>query len=176
MSKTQNSGKTPLQFLKFICVGMINSIVNYVAYLIVLALGGHYVLANLVGFVLSVLSSYLINSRLVFEKAEGVSGFRVLMRLYAAYAFNGILLTNLFSWLLLDVIKFEQVLGGLSQAVAQLGVSLTARDLAEIIVPVIVACVLTPLNFVSNKFWAYAGGKNKKNQAEEINEAENKPE
>lgn len=172
LSKTRNGGKTPLQFLKFICVGMINSVVNYVAYLIVLALGGHYILANIVGFVLSVLSSYMINSRLVFEKDEGVSAFRVLMKLYAAYALNGLLLTNLFSWLLLDVIKFERVLGGLSQLVMQLGLSFTARDLAEIIVPVIVACVLTPLNFVVNKFWAYRGGKNKNKQSAEQTEIE----
>ncbi len=168
----QKGIKTVFQFLKFICVGMINSVVNYVAYLIVLALGGHYILANLVGFVLSVLSSYLINSRLVFEKDEGISGFRVLMKLYVAYAVNGILLTNLFSWLLLDVAKFERILGGLAQLTAQLGLSFTARDLAEIIVPVIVACVLTPLNFVVNKFWAYRAYGKKKVQPSDKTEEE----
>lgn len=172
LEKNRKDGKTALQFIKFIGVGMINSVVNYVAYLIVLALGGHYILANLVGFVLSVLSSYLINSRLVFEKEEGVSGFQVLMKLYAAYALNGILLTNLFSWLLLDVIKFERILGGLSQLITQAGLSFTARDLAEIIVPVIVACILTPLNFVVNKFWAYTGSRRAKKKAAKQNESQ----
>ena len=62
----KKSNNAVIQYLKFIVVGSINAIVNYVAYAAVVFVGGHYVLATLVGFVLSVLSSYLINSSLVF--------------------------------------------------------------------------------------------------------------
>lgn len=63
----KKSNNAVIQYLKFIVVGSINAIVNYVAYAAVVFVGGHYVLATLVGFVLSVLSSYLINSRLVLN-------------------------------------------------------------------------------------------------------------
>ena len=56
----KKSNNAVIQYLKFIVVGSINAIVNYVAYAAVVFVGGHYVLATLVGFVLSVLSSYLI--------------------------------------------------------------------------------------------------------------------
>ena len=74
----KKSNNAVIQYLKFIVVGSINAIVNYVAYAAVVFVGGHYVLATLVGFVLSVLSSYLINSKLVFERDEGVKGLSLI--------------------------------------------------------------------------------------------------
>ena len=104
----KKSNNAVIQYLKFIVVGSINAIVNYVAYAAVVFVGGHYVLATLVGFVLSVLSSYLINSSLVFERDEGVKGWQVLLRLYVVYAFSGLFLTTLLTWLFLDVLNLEE--------------------------------------------------------------------
>ena len=113
----KKSNNAVIQYLKFIVVGSINAIVNYVAYAAVVFVGGHYVLATLVGFVLSVLSSYLINSRLVFERDEGVKGWQVLLRLYVVYAFSGLFLTTLLTWLFLDVLNLEEGVRSLGEAI-----------------------------------------------------------
>lgn len=151
----KKSDNTLVQYLKFIVVGSINAMVNYVAYAAVIFVGGHYVLANIVGFVLSVLSSYLLNSKLVFNREEGVKGWQVLLRLYIVYAFSGLFLTNLLTWLFLDVMKLEEGVRMLGEQLRQSGVAITDRKLAEYIAPCIVAVIVTPINFVTNKFFAY---------------------
>ena len=149
------SDNAVVQYLKFIGVGLINAAVNYISYSAVIYLGGHYVLANIVGFTLSVLSSYLINGKFVFDRDEGVKGWHVLLRLYVSYAFTGLLLTNVMSWLWLDVLKLEEGVRPFNEMLAQSGVELTDRKLAEYIAPCINIAITTPLNFVINKFWAY---------------------
>ena len=170
----KKSNNAVIQYLKFIVVGSINAIVNYVAYAAVVFVGGHYVLATLVGFVLSVLSSYLINSSLVFERDEGVKGWQVLLRLYVVYAFSGLFLTTLLTWLFLDVLNLEEGVRSLGEAIRQSGVDMTDRKLAEYIAPCIVAVIVTPFNFVTNKFFAYKKlGKSSKEKAkkEEVQNA-----
>lgn len=151
----KKSNNALIQYLKFIVVGSINAIVNYVAYAAVIFFGGHYVSATLVGFILSVLSSYLINSRLVFERDDGVKGWQVLLKLYAAYAFSGLFLTTLLTWLFLDVINLEKGVMPFGELLRQSGVDMSDRKLAEYIAPCIVTVIIMPLNFVINKFWAY---------------------
>lgn len=170
----KKSNNAVIQYLKFIVVGSINAIVNYVAYAAVVFVGGHYVLATLVGFVLSVLSSYLINGKLVFERDEGVKGWQVLLRLYVVYAFSGLFLTTLLTWLFLDVLNLEEGVRSLGEAIRQSGVDMTDRKLAEYIAPCIVAVIVTPFNFVTNKFFAYKKlGKSSKEKAkkEEVQNA-----
>ena len=160
----KKSNNAVIQYLKFIVVGSINAIVNYVAYAAVV----------FVGFVLSVLSSYLINSSLVFERDEGVKGWQVLLRLYVVYAFSGLFLTTLLTWLFLDVLNLEEGVRSLGEAIRQSGVDMTDRKLAEYIAPCIVAVIVTPLNFVTNKFFAYKKlGKSSKEKAkkEEVQNA-----
>ena len=170
----KKSNNAVIQYLKFIVVGSINATVNYVAYAAVVFVGGHYVLATLVGFVLSVLSSYLINSSLVFERDEGVKGWQVLLRLYVVYAFSGLFLTTLLTWLFLDVLNLEEGVRSLGEVIRQSGVDMTDRKLAEYIAPCIVAVIVTPFNFVTNKFFAYKKlGKSSKEKAkkEEVQNA-----
>ena len=42
-----------------------------------------------------------------------------------------------------------------SAALAQSGLEISARKLAEYVAPVINLCITTPLNFFINKFWTY---------------------
>ena len=168
------SDNAVVQYLKFIGVGLINAAVTYISYSAVIYLGGHYVLANIVGFTLSVLSSYLINGKFVFDRDEGVKGWQVLLRLYVSYAFTGLLLTNVMSWLWLDVMKLEEGVRPFNEMLAQSGVDMTDRKLAEYIAPCIVAVIVTPFNFVTNKFFAYRKlGKSSKEKAkkEEVQNA-----
>ena len=145
----KKSNNAVIQYLKFIVVGSINAIVNYVAYAAVVFVGGHYVLATL----------------------EGWLG---LLRLYVVYAFSGLFLTTLLTWLFLDVLNLEEGVRSLGEAIRQSGVDMTDRKLAEYIVPCIVAVIVTPFNFVTNKFFAYKKlGKSSKEKAkkEEVQNA-----
>ena len=57
--------------------------------------------------------------------------------------------------LFLDVLNLEEGVRSLGEAIRQSGVDMTDRKLAEYIAPCIVAVIVTPLNFVTNKFFAY---------------------
>lgn len=59
------------------------------------------------------------------------------------------------TWLFLDVLNLEEGVRSLGEAIRQSGVDMTDRKLAEYIAPCIVAVIVTPLNFVTNKFFAY---------------------
>lgn len=75
-------------------------------------------------------------------------------------------MTTLLTWLFLDVLNLEEGVRSLGEAIRQSGVDMTDRKLAEYIAPCIVAVIVTPLNFVTNKFFAYKKlGKSSKEKA-----------
>ena len=123
-----------LQFVKFGLVGVSNTLVYYACYSVLVHFGCHYALANGIGFVISVLNSYLWNSLFVFKKGEGRkrSSAATLAKTFVSYALTGLLLQTLLLHLLIDV-------AGLSKYVA----------------PLLCVCVTTPLNFLLNKFWSF---------------------
>ena len=122
------------QFVKFGLVGVSNTGVYYACYGLLVRFGCHYALANGIGFIVSVLNSYLWNSLFVFKKAEGKerSSAATLAKTFASYALTGLLLQTLLLHLLIDV-------AGLSAYAA----------------PLLCVCVTTPLNFLLNKFWSF---------------------
>lgn len=132
--------QTLTQFIKFGIVGVSNTVVSYVVNVAVLTLlkpyglSWDYVAGNLVAFALSVLWSYHWNSRYVFT-ADGDkprNGALTLLKTYVSYGFTGILLTNVLSYVWINVF-------GISKYVA----------------PLINLVVSIPLNFVINKLWAF---------------------
>lgn len=130
-----------IQFIKFGMVGACNTVLGYAITNV-----GYYVfdlheqICNLISFVLTVLISYLLNSRFVFRGAEEAQPwYKALAKVYASYA-----LTEL---VLMGVLLFvEERLFGVPHFIA------TFVNL----------CVTVPFNFVLNKFWAYRkqGAKN----------------
>jgi len=142
-----------LQFIKFCLVGVSNTLISYALYtatvfvLTPLNFKYDYVVANLISFILSVLWSFYWNNRYVFtidENSERSIG-KALIKTYISYSFSGILLTNILSWLWIDVL-------GINKYIA----------------PLINLIVSVPLNFILNKFWAFKS--DKKQQTEEQKE------
>ncbi len=123
-----------MQFVKFGIVGVSNFLVYYVVYRILLHFGWHYMLANGVGFVVSVLNSYLWNSIFVFKKSEGGTrnSTATLIKTFISYAVTGLLLQNLLLKLLIEILNVPAKYA-----------------------PILTVCVTTPLNFLLNKFWTY---------------------
>ena len=131
---------TFIQFIKFALVGMSNFAVSYTINASVLfLLSGFgwmfdYVIANISGFVLSVLWSFTLNNRFVFtlKKGEQRSKGKTLLKTYMAYAFTGIVVNNALSTIWIHVL-------GISKFMA----------------PFLNLPVSVPINFVMNKLWAY---------------------
>lgn len=123
-----------IQFLKFGMVGAVNTILSYlITNVSYYALHLHEQISNLISFVITVLVSFLLNSRFVFRQEEsGQPWYRALAKVYASYA-----LTEL---VLMGVLLFvqERLLG-----------------IPHFIATFLNLCVTVPLNFILNKFWAY---------------------
>lgn len=166
------------QFVKFGLVGAFNTVFSYVIYnfcYYVLHTGVH--VANIVGFVITVFSAYLLQSRFVFRQDEGGEKrvwWKVLIKTYISYSFTGLFLTELLLMLWINVINLGQYLGGLCEWLEGFGVNFAPQDLAASLAPILNMVVTIPTNFVINKFWAYRQKKPKSQPAEAQKNSEEK--
>lgn len=155
------------QFIKFGLVGVSNTVVSYVTYSIcyyVFHTNVH--VANIVGFIISVLNAYIWQSKFVFkesEEGEHRVWWQVLIKTYISYAFSGLFLTEVLLVLWLNVLHIEQYLEPVVGWLAGFGFSMTAKDAAVSLAPFLNMVVTIPINFCINKFWAYRQ-KNKKSE------------
>lgn len=126
---------TLIQFIKFGMVGGLNTVLSYL-----ISVGCYYgfhlheQLCNLIAFIITVLISYLLNSRFVFDaqKKNKQPWYKALAKVYASYS-----LTEL---VLMGILLFIEE--------RQLGIP-------HYIATLINLCVTVPFNFILNKFWAY---------------------
>lgn len=156
--------KNVIQFIKFGLVGVSNTLVNYVVYVIFVSLGFHYTIANTLGFLISVLNAYFWGSRFVFKEDETKEKriwWQVLLKTYASYALGFVINTVLLA-LWIDVVHVGQyfgfvgdVIGWASGFIGFLPKTMTAEEISEIVAPILNMFVTVPINFVINKFWAY---------------------
>lgn len=124
-----------IQFIKFGIVGACNTVLGYL-----ITNAGYYVLhlheqiCNLISFLITVLISYLLNSRFVFSGGEEKAQpwYKALAKVYASYALTELVLMGI-------LLFVEERLFGMPHFIA------TFVNL----------CVTVPLNFILNKFWAY---------------------
>lgn len=131
-----------LQFIKFGIVGVSNTVVSYVIYVISLLIfqkngwfvKADYLIAQVIAFVLSVLWSFYWNRKYVFnsEDGEAVSWYKALIKTYISYAFTGLFLNTILS------VLWVQILG-----------------ISKMIAPIVNLLISVPLNFIMNKFWAF---------------------
>ena len=130
-----------IQFVKFGIVGLSNTIVSYVIYVVSLLAFQNaglmpkidYLAAQFIGFVLSVLWSFFWNNKFVFQDNEGKRNlWQALLKTYMSYAFTGLFLNSILSLLWVEVFLWSKM-----------------------IAPIINLLVSVPLNFLLNKFWAF---------------------
>lgn len=122
--------KSIVQFIKFGIVGCSNTLISLSIYYILIYFNVNYIIANTIGFIVSVLNAYYWNKRFVFKTNKG-KDIRSLIKTFVSYG-----LTFILSTLLLFVM------------VNQFGVS-------EIVAPIVNLMITIPLNFMLNKFWAF---------------------
>lgn len=134
------------QFLKFILVGIVSAFVNFLVYnltllgLDIFAWQYSYLVAQLVGFYISVLATFLLSRRFVFNSSEerSVPWIKALLKMYLVYSFTGVVINSLLSIFWVQVLEIPR------EAVSIL------ND----------ACA-GPVNFLLNKVWAFGGNKTK---------------
>ena len=122
------------QFVKFGLVGILNTLIAYATYSLCVYIGFHYLMANAIGFFVSVLNAYYWSDRFVFKKGEGESRNAIwtLVKTYVAYGSTGLLLASILLYLYVDKLH-------ISEYIAQL----------------LVLVITIPLNFIINKFWSF---------------------
>ena len=133
---------TLIQFIKFGIVGLSNTLLGYVIYVVTLRIlraaqvfpEADIFLAQLVMFLLSVLWSFYWNNRMVFKAKEGEKRdwLPALLKTYVSYAFTSLFLSEVLLALWVKVL-------GISAYIA----------------PLINLLITVPLNFVLQKYWAF---------------------
>ena len=130
-----------IQFVKFGIIGLSNTIISYVIYVITLLfLQKHqyfpqidYLIGQFIGFIISVLWSFYWNRKYVFDADnEKVPWPQALLKTYVSYAFTGIFLNSILSVLWVEWF-----------------------GIPKIVAPIINLLISVPLNFILNKFWAF---------------------
>lgn len=131
------------QFIKFGLVGVSNTIVSYALYALILLVfelaharfSFDYLVAQIVSFILSVLWSFYWNNRFVFTLQEGENRSlgKSLLKTYLVYSITGIFLSGVL------LVVWIQVVG-----------------ISEFLAPLLNLVITVPLNFLLNKYWAFA--------------------
>jgi len=124
------------QFLKFGMVGVVNTVVSYgINNGCYYVFGLHEQISNFISFMITVLISYLLNSRFVFqeeEEHEKQPWYKALAKVYASYAFTELVVVGV-------LLYVQERLFGVPHYIATL----------------VNLCVTVPVNFLLNKFWAF---------------------
>ena len=129
---TDKKRQTFKEFLQFGLVGVSNTIISYLLYVVTLLLVSKsgvkfdYIIANIVSWLLSVLWSFYWNNKFVFKKEEGEK-----RNIWAAL-FTGLILNNILSVLWVSVLHISKMLA-----------------------PIINLVISIPINFFMNKLWAF---------------------
>lgn len=141
---TDKAFESFMQFVKFGIVGLSNTVLSYLIYVVGLVLlrklglfsKTDYIIASVIGFILSVYWSFYWNHKMVFKLRDGQerSWWKALIKTYISYSFTGLFLSNIL------LILWVQVC-----------------HISEMIAPLINLLVTVPLNFLINKFWAFRG-------------------
>lgn len=131
------------QFIKFGLVGVSSTIVSYALYALILLVfelaharfSFDYLVAQIVSFILSVLWSFYWNNRFVFTLQEGENRSlgKSLLKTYLVYSITGIFLSGVL------LVVWIQVVG-----------------ISEFLAPLLNLVITVPLNFLLNKYWAFA--------------------
>lgn len=118
------------QFIKFGLVGVSNTLISLGIYYLLYFLGSHYLIANAIGFIVSVFNAYYWNNKYVFKKTQD-GNLKPFIKTFLAYGVTFLLSTGL------------------------LFISVQYAGISKIVAPLICLAVTTPINFFVNKFWAF---------------------
>lgn len=129
MDNNKISKENVIQFIKFGIVGLSNTAIGLGTYYLFLWLGWHYMVANVLSWIISVFNAFFWNSRYVFKTRN--KWLTALFRTYVSYGFSFVL-GAVVLYILVEFCK-----------------------ISEVVAPVLVLVITIPLNFILNKFWTF---------------------
>lgn len=122
------------QFIKFGIVGLSNTLISLAVYELCIAAGVHYLLADPIGLVVSVVNAYYWNNRVVFGDGQKKSfSHHVRMYFKSLAAYGGAFVLNI---VLLMV--WVEIVG-----------------IPEWLAPFLNLMITIPVNFLVNKYWTF---------------------
>ncbi|CDB75867.1 GtrA family protein [Clostridium sp. CAG:265] len=120
-----------IRFIKFGMVGVINTLVNWIIFFILNALGMYYILANIIAYILGTVNSYLWNTLWVFkykDKASTETTIKfIILNLIGLGLNTGIL------YVLVDLCNLNKFIG-----------------------LVITTAIVMIINYIVNKLWVFS--------------------
>lgn len=118
------------RFIKFGLVGVLNTIINWILFILLDSIGVYYIISNIIAYSISTLNSYLWNSKWVFK----YNGDNVNQTTFKFIILNiiGLVLNTIILFLLVDIIK-----------------------LPKIIALIITTGIVMILNYFINKLWVF---------------------
>lgn len=119
------------QFLGFSMVGVINMVLSYSIYAILIRFNVHHQIANQIAFWLSVINGFVLNKNVVFKSTKSQKIKSESIKYTAVYGFNWILGIFLL-YLYIDVLKINSYFA-----------------------PLISIPITIPMNYALNKFWVF---------------------
>lgn len=122
-----------MQFVKFGIVGLSNTLLTYVIYLLCVWIGIHYQISYFIGYIAGIVNAFYWNNKYVFKKQDGEERSIIQAFLKCAMSYAGGYLC--------------------SSALLFLWVSI--MHLPEFISPIISLLITIPVNFILNKKWAF---------------------
>lgn len=127
--------ETIIQFIKFGFVGGINTILSYgIYYVLCIIMGLNYLLSQGIAWFITVFISYVLNNMMTFsDGGKSEWSIRNLVKVYISYSVTGLFLATFLSWIWVDLLSINKALA-----------------------PIINLFFTIPLNFLLNKYWAYA--------------------
>lgn len=141
LSFLKDKWDTFMQFIKFGIVGLSNTIISYVVYLIALKVNCYYIIASILGFLVSIVNAFYWNNKYVFKVSdeEVRSIWKSFCKTFISYAGTGLVLNNILLIVQVDCLHWN-----------------------ETIAPLINLVITIPLNFILNKLWAFRSSHSKK--------------
>ena len=118
------------RFIKFGLVGVLNTLINWILFILLNSIGVYYIISNIIAYIISTLNSYLWNSKWVFK----YSGDNIKETSFKFIVLNiiGLTLNTIILYLLVDIV-------GLNKLIAL----------------VITTGIVMILNYFINKLWVF---------------------
>ena len=118
------------QGIRFLLVGILNFGLSYLVYASCIIIGFNYLLSNGISFCFSVLNSFVFSQKFVF-KGEG-HWAKMLFKVFLSFVGTGLVLQSVLLIIWIEVF-----------------------EISSLIAPLLNIVIITPINFVIQKYWAY---------------------
>jgi len=158
MRDEDNKAQGIWQIIKFLVVGVSNTIVSEGVYAILIFFKMHYLTASVLGFSISVLNAYYWSNKYVFKEQEGEEKrvwWKVLAKTYIAYLW-GYLVSAVLLVFWIDILHIGRWMEPVANWFAGVGLErFDAQFLGNLLAAGLNLLITVPMNFVLNKYWAY---------------------